>query len=301
MKTNLELYKVFYQTASLKSVTAAASKLYITQPAVSQAIRNLEEQLQTSLFSRKPRGMELTKAGGILFEYIQQAYTLMEKGERSLVELRNLEAGEFIISAGDTICRHILLPVIERFHKAFPAIQVKITNRTTAETAALLKSGEADLGLLALPFNDDSLEVHPVYTVHDCFLCGKKFKKELPGRPALKDLEKYPMLLLESGTITRKVQETQFARRGVQLNPEIELGSLDLLVEFAKINMGIACVPREFFYKQIDNINIFEIPIKKELAPRKFAAAWKRNIPLSSASAAFFQFIKEQFSKFQNS
>ncbi len=294
MKTNLELYKVFYETARHKSVTAAAENLFITQPAVSQAIRHLEEILDTVLFSRKPRGMVLTKAGEMLYQYIEQAYALIEKGEQHLRQLQNLETGEFVISAGDTICRHILLPVIERFHIQYPGIQVRITNRTSSETAKLLKEGTADIGLVAMPMEDPSLNLMPIFTVHDCFLCGEKYWGKIPVPAALSDIKKHPLLLLESGTITRKTQEDRFMEKGVLLNPEIELGSLDLLVEFSRIGMGIACVPREFFARKIDQKEVFEIPLAEPLAPREFAAAWRKNIPLANASRKFLEFMKEQ-------
>ncbi|MBN1648418.1 MAG: LysR family transcriptional regulator [Spirochaetales bacterium] len=294
MKTNLELYKVFYETARQQSVTAAAEALFITQPAVSQAIRHLEDMLNTTLFTRKPRGMELTKAGSVLFQYAEQAYALLEKGEQHLRQLHNLEKGEFIISAGDTICRHILLPVIERFHVQYPGIQVRVTNRTSPETARLLREGNADIGLLALPLDEPSLNVLPLFSVHDAFLCGKKHLEKLPVPAGLSDIQQHPLLLLESGTITRKTQEDQFLEKGLSLDAEIELGSLDLLVEFARIGMGIACVPREFFLEEIRNRTIYEISLAEPLVPRIFAAAWQKNIPLASASRKFLEFMQDQ-------
>ena len=293
MKTNLELYKVFYETASLQSVTAAAEKLFITQPAVSQSIKNLEESLGTALFVRKPRGMELTKAGSTLFQYVSQAYALLEKGEQHLRELGDLGTGEFIISAGDTICRHILLPIIERFHHQYPGIQVRVTNRTTTETVKLLKDGRADLGILALPLRDGSLEYVEIMKVRDCFICGEKYRDKIKQPASLEEISKYPLLLLESGTITRKTQDEQFGVKGLQMAPEIELGSLDLLVEFAKIGLGIACVPREFFLKQIKNKEVYEIELDSPLPTRSFAAARHRSVPQTGAGAAFMRLLKE--------
>ena len=109
MVAKLDLYKVFCQVAKSKSFSKAAKELYMTQPAVSQAIMQLEGELDIRLFNRTPKGVSLTNEGGILFEYINSAINLINVGEGKILEFKDLTVGELKIGVGDTISKYFLL------------------------------------------------------------------------------------------------------------------------------------------------------------------------------------------------
>ena len=122
MSIRLELYKIFDKVAKCQSFSKAAKELYMTQPAVSQAIMQLEDELKIRLFTRTPRGVILTNEGKLLFEYTNSAISLLDTGEKKLKESRDLKKGELKIGVSDTISRYYLLPYLERFHKSYPNI-----------------------------------------------------------------------------------------------------------------------------------------------------------------------------------
>ena len=110
MDINLEYYKIFYYTAKQKSVTLAAEKLSISQPAVSQAIKHLEKDLGCALFVRTAKGVRLTKEGEMLFSYVERGCEAILSGEKRLLEMLNLEKGEICIGASDMTLKYYLSP-----------------------------------------------------------------------------------------------------------------------------------------------------------------------------------------------
>lgn len=141
MGINLELYKVFYETARLGSVTSAADALFLSQPAVSQQIKQLEQALQTQLFIRSSRGVQLTPEGRVLYAQVAPAYESIRLGERKLAQMRNLESGELCIGASDMTLKFCLLPYLERFHSAHSGIHIRVTNAPHTRHAGFPGSG----------------------------------------------------------------------------------------------------------------------------------------------------------------
>jgi LysR family transcriptional regulator, cyn operon transcriptional activator len=284
MFVNLELYRVFYFTAKAGSFSGAANQLYISQPAVSQSIRQLEEKLGGKLFFRTPRGIVLTAEGDVMLKYIEQAYNFIVTAESKFAEMQNLVSGEIRIGASDTLCRHYLAPHLEQFHHRFPDVRIQVTNRTSPETIQLLKAGKVDLGLINLPVDGDrQLAVREVFAVQDCFVAGGKYR-HLCERPlSLEELTRHPLLLLEKGSSTRRYLDQYAARLSVSIRPEIELGSIDLLVQFAKIGLGVAFVVKNFITEELAGGEICELPLQPELPARKVGIVTMRDVPLSAA------------------
>src|SRR5258708_2004493 len=139
MKANLEWYRVFYHTARSGSFSKAAELLYITQPAISYAIKQLESTLGGKLFFRSSKGVTLTAEGEVLYQFIEQAFGFLTKAEQQIAEMHQLLRGEIRIGAGDTLCKHYLLPYLEAFNSSHPDIKIQVTNRTSRETVQLLK------------------------------------------------------------------------------------------------------------------------------------------------------------------
>lgn len=281
----LELYRVFYTCAKEGSLTRAAEKLHVTQPAISHSIKQLEKSMGGALFSRVPKGVILTREGTVLLEYIEQAFHYIALGEKKVAEMRQMLAGEVRIGAGDTLCKYILLPSLESFHDEHPAIKIKVTNRTTPESIALLKDGTIDFALVNLPLTDPQLEVKKVFEVHDCFFAGPRFEHVRGRRLSLDEILSLPIILLEEGSNSRQYLNQFMLQKGYTLEPEIELGSLDLLVEFARIGLGVSCLTREFV--DLEGSTLFEIDLAERIPPREIGIVKLKNVPLSEAASAF--------------
>ena len=291
MVTKLDLYKVFLQVGKRKSFSKAAKELYMTQPAVSQAIMQLERELDTRLFNRTPRGVSLTNEGSFLFEYINSAINLINTGEEKILEFKDLAVGELKIGVGDTISKYFLLPYLEEFHNKYPNLKFKIINGTTLELCALIKSGEIDIAICNLPVDDPSLEVIPCRDVRDIFVCGDKYKDLAKYKISLQEIVKYPLIFLEPSSNSRKYVEKFMLSKGIEISPEFELGSFDLLLEFAKINLGIACVVKEFSKDYLEKEVLYEINLLEEIPKRSIGVCYLKSVPLSLASTKFVEIL----------
>ncbi|TDF97477.1 LysR family transcriptional regulator [Paenibacillus piri] len=293
MVQNLEWYRVFYFTARAGSLSRAAEELFITQPAVTHAIKQLEAKLGGQLFFRTSKGVKLTAEGEVLFKYIEQAYHFILNGERKIAEMHQLDDGEIKVGAGDTLCRHYLLPYLQSFHETYPNIKFQVTNRTTPETVTLLKEGKIDLGIVNLPFQpaDPKVEVRESRSIEDCFVAGARYK-HLAERPIpLDTLLRHPLILLERGSSSRAYLDAFAERQGTSLKPEIELGSIDLLADFARSGFGIACVIKDFIQPELAAGQLHEIRLTTPIPPRRAGIVTLKGTPLSAASRQLLEMM----------
>jgi LysR family transcriptional regulator, cyn operon transcriptional activator len=288
MYINLELYRVFYFAAKSGSLSKASQLLFISQPAVSQAIKQLEDKLGGQLFFRTSKGIKLTREGESVYKYIEPAYNFIVAAEAEFTEMLNLSKGAIKIGASDMTCKYYLMTYLESFHKVFPQIKIHLTNGPTPETIDQLKKGLIDFGVISLPIEEDNrLVVKEVMSIQDCFVAGENYI-ELKGRTiTLGELLKYPILLLEKATSTRKYIEDYVRKYSLTLNPEIELATSDLLVEFARKGFGISCVVRNFAQVDIEKSNLFEIQLKEAIPPRQIGIVTLKDAPLSAAAKKF--------------
>ena len=291
MISKLDLYKVFSKVGKCKSFSKAAEELYMTQPAVSQAIMQLERELDVRLFNRTAKGVTLTTEGNHLFEYVNSAISLIESGEEKIQEFKNLTIGKLKIGVGDTISKYFLVPFLEEFHKKYPNIKFKIVNGTTYELCSLVKSGEVDISICNLPLMDSALEIIPCLTIHDIFVCGEKYKELSKKKIDLPEIAQYPLIFLEKSSNSRKYVENHMVSKGITISPEIELGSYDLLLEFAKINLGIACVVKEFSLDYLNSGDIYEVNLDEAIPERSVGICYLKKVPLSLAATKFVETI----------
>lgn len=291
MISKLDLYKIFSKVAKSESFSKAAKELYMTQPAVSQAIMQLEKDLNTRLFNRTPKGASLTDEGSLLFEYVNSAMNLLRTGEEKILEFQNLTAGELKIGVGDTISRYFLLPYLEAFHNKYPNIKFTIVNGTTLELCSILKSGEVDISICNLPIDDSSLEVRPCFDIQDTFVYGERFAEILSQPISLHELVKLPLIFLETKSNSRKYVEDYMISKGIKIAPEFELGSHDLLLQFAQINLGIACVTKEFSQEYLSKGLLYEVQLLEEIPRRSIGVCNIKSVSLSPAATKFVELL----------
>ena len=291
MISKIDLYRIFLVVSKSKSFSKAAEQLFMTQPAVSQSIAKLEQELNTSLFYRTPKGITLTNEGKVLHDYVNQALGILDAAEHKMVEFKSLKTGTLRIGVGDTISRFFLLPYLESFHTKYPGIRLKVMNGTTSEIMTFIKAGEADVGICNLPVEDDMVDVRPCKNIHDIFVCGRKYVNLTRKPIQLSLLNKMPLIFLEKKANSRNYVEAFFKENGYDLSPEFELGSHDLLLQFAKINLGIACVTKEFAEDEISRGELFEIPLATPIPKRSIGIVTLKKVPISHAAKKFITLI----------
>ncbi|MDR0839875.1 MAG: LysR family transcriptional regulator [Christensenellaceae bacterium] len=294
MPADLDLYSIFCTVARCGSLSHAARELYVSQPAISQSMHRLEYMLGCTLFTRTSRGISLTSEGRMLYSYADKAVSLITAAEDKLHRMRTLQSGGLMIGASDTLCQFFLLPYLEKFHTQYPEVQLQVTNRTTPETVELLKVGKVDIALVNLPVDDTTLCVRDVLRVHDVFVANAQRFAYLKGKPVtINELTHEPLVLLEQASNSRKYLDDFASVCGVTLHPEIELGAHSLLVEFARIGLGIACVTYEFAADAIQSGELFEIELSTPMPSRGIGLISLEGVPLSAAADRFINIVMQ--------
>lgn len=287
MDINFELYKIFYTVAKKRSFSAAAKELYVSQSAVSQSIKSLETQSGSTLFIRGTKHVKLTSVGEMLYSHVEQAYNLLKTAEAKIREMQQLGMGEIKIGVGDTILRHLLIPLLHKFVLEYPMIKIQIINRTSPGIINSLKSGAVDLGIVTLPVLDKDIESPVFKEVEDVFVASSRFEY-LIGKPVTpEELAALPLLLLQKESSTRRNLDSYFNSFNLNISPEIELESMELLVELSKIGLGIAHVLRESVTEMVSSGELFILNLAEPLPKRKLGVAKLRNVPLSPAAEVF--------------
>ena len=292
---NLELYRVFYVVAKCGSLTKAAEELYISQPAVSQAIKQLETQLGGKLFNRTHKGMELSDTGGKqIFSIVEKALKLFDEAESKYAELKDTATGIVRICASDTVATHFLLPYIKKYHEKYPDVNLILQNGTSSETIELLKNNKGDIGFVNLPIDDSDINLcNTVMQLHDTFVASDKFSELFGQVIDLKRLQDYPLLMLELSTATRQAIVSFAHSQGVHLHPEIELASLEFMLELAKNGIGIACIPKEFVKHELEEGSLKEIRTNPTLPTRAIGLALPKRENMTFAVKEFIKMLNE--------
>lgn len=286
-----ELYRVFFIVGRCGNISTAAGQLFVSQPAVSKSIKKLEELTGCTLFVRGSRGVSLTTEGKILFDYVQEAFGHLHNGELVLKKISNKQEGLVRIGISNTLCRYYFMPHLEGFHQRYPGIRITIVNRTSAETLNLLSQGLIDFGIISIPRDRSGFVYHDLLTIEDIFVAGKRYP-ELSEPLALAGLGAYPLMMLEKDNMTRRYIDDYLAANGVVLKPEIEIGSMDFLIEFARIGLGIALVIRNFVQDELARGLLLQLPVSPAIPARKVGIVVPKNLPLSIAAETFIEFLQ---------
>ena len=289
---DLDLYRVFYTVAKCGSLTKAAEEFYISHPAVSQAIKQLESQLGGKLFNRVSRGMELTETGGKqMFDIVEQALKMLDSAEDRFRERSNIATGQIRIAAADTIVTHFLMRYIKKYHEIYPNVNIIFKNSTTKEALDMIKSNKADIGMVNLPIYDkDVIMTGQTGIIEDIFVASDKYKELFDKNLSLRDLPDYPVLKLDGTTSTTKEINDFFDSMSIKIVPEFEAGSIELLIEMAKNGLGIACVPRRYVLDELAKKELHEVKVTPSLPLRATGVIIRGEI--EEHSFAVKEFIK---------
>lgn len=286
---NLELFRVFYVVAKCGSLTKAAEELFISQPAVSQSIKQLEVQLGMPLFNRTHKGMELSQQGGkLIFKQVEEALSILDGVENTIAEITTTATGTIRIGATDGIFSHVLADKIVKFSAAYPAVNIELITGTSPETLIQLKENKCDVGFINLPIQDKEVRFTGTVThLSDVFVAGARFA-QLKGRElSLAQLQEYPLLMIEENTVARRALTSFLSTLGLKLHADIEVENWDLMMQLVQKGMGIGCVPREYAKRYLESGELFELSTYPALPVRGVGIALPKSVTVS--------FIVKQF------
>ena len=270
MEQHLSQYRIFYEVARCGNISRAAKELYISQPAISKAIGKLEESLGTRLFLRNSRGVQLTPEGNVLFQHVAAAFDSLSRGEKELKRIHDFHIGQLKIGVSNTLCKYVLLPYLKSFVEKYPHVNITIESQSTAHTLEMLEARKIDIGLVAEPRARRGLNFTPVMEIHDGFVCTPAYMENLTLRegPAPDIFKTGNIMLLDRSNMSRKHLDTYLSDRDIEVNQLLEVTDMALLIEVARIGLGIACVILDFVSDDLKNGTLMEVPLDAPI-PRR--------------------------------
>lgn len=298
MEQNLSLYRIFHMVAKTGNISHASKELFISQPAISKSISKLEANLEVTLFHRNSRGVSLTEEGKILYESTTSVFETLELAEHRIEKIKTLGVGQIRIGVSTTLCKFILLPYLKQFVEQYPHVKVTIECHSTFHTVKLLEENKLDIGLIGNPGRLDSLNFYCIEEIHDCFVATRTYLENLELRENDTSLEtvfsKANIMLLDEKNITRVFIEEYFSKHGIQPKQLLEISNMDLLIEFAKIGLGVACVIKNFVKEDLSSGNLVEIPLSYPLEGREIGFAYSTKFQLTDSMRHFIEFYESK-------
>lgn len=291
---DLNLYKVFSKVVETGNITKASEKLYVSQPAITKSIKQLENSLGGTLFTRTKKGVELTEEGKVLYIHVKKILEDISNAQNKFNSLINLEEGKIKIGASATVTKHFLMPYIEKFHSMYPNIEICIVNELTKNLVNDLKYGYLDFLVTNMPINISSdLNVEVCAKLHDTFATSKKYIDLQDRKIKLSDIGNYKTIAQKEPSNTREFLNNFMKQNNILFKPDIEIVSYALVVEFIKSGFGIGYVTKEFVREELEKEEIYEVLIDKKIPERNLGiVTLKNNIP-SFASQKFIELLKE--------
>lgn len=303
MEQNLNQYRIFYSVAQHGNISRAAETLFISQPAISKAIVKLEEALNTKLFLRNPRGVVLTDEGKILYDQLKIAFEAINIGEEKINNINKLGIGHIKIGASATLSKYILLPYLKGFIEKYPHIKISIECQSSYHTLKLLDSHKIDIALIVKPELDKNIEFIPLGEYQDIFIATKNYLNHMQQRMINSEIkpDNYEkeffnnanLMLLDEENVTRMYVDEYLKSNNIEIKQVLEVNNMDLLIEFARIGLGVACVIKEFVTEDLKNGIVTEIPLSKPFEKRTIGFAYQKNVELPHSVKSFIDYISE--------
>ena len=297
MEQNFNLYHIFYTVAKCRNISGAARELYISQPAISKAISKLEQSLGTTLFYRSSRGVSLTEPGEILFAQVENAFQAITQGEEQLQRFQKLGMGHLSIGVSATLCKYVLLPILQPFIRQNPHIQLSIACQSSLETMQALEQGTLDIGA-----EDDmsAFVFEPLTDIQDIFVTTHTYLDNLKERIRPNDhlssrtaFAASTLLLLNKENITRRYIDRYLSQENLSASRIIDVTSMDLLIEFAKIDLGIACVIKNFVRDELAEGRLVQLKMPVSLPARKIGFAYAKSGAIHPTVRKLLSFLQE--------
>ena len=294
MNQNLSSYRIFYTVANTGNISKAAKELYIIQPAISKSIQKLEESVGCKLFSRSSRGVVLTDEGKLLYEHVSEAFETLTMGEEKLKRSIELGVGHLKIGVSSTLCKYLLLPYLKEFIRQNPHISISISCQSTNDTLKLLEDNKIDIGLIGKPENLKNIHFDFLEEIEDIFVAAKDYLRNLKARGIQKDhiLQSSTLMLLDKNNMTRQYIDDYLQENQIIIKDSIDISDMDLLIDFARIGVGVACVIKNFVREDLENGTLVEIPLGFPIHKREVGFAYKTTTKPSKSLAEFIHFYK---------
>ena len=262
MNVNFEYYKVFYYVAKYKKISLAAEKLFVSQPAVTQTIQKLEQQLGSNLFIRTKAGIELTETGKMLYDFTSQSIEILDNAEYRFSKYENLEEGIIKIRTGSTIAKLLLYDALEKFGKDYPNIKVEIATGAPNKSVEMLHTGEIDMVLVYLPYKTEysNIEITECAKKRYIFAMSEKYQKENNVKISkIEDIAKYSLIIPKKNSAIRNLFDEKY--KDLITDFHYEVAQEHMKKELIMRDMGIGFIIKDEIKNELKNKKAIEIDV----------------------------------------
>ncbi len=283
--------EVLVAVAQEKSFSRAADFLQRTQPAISQSIRRLEQEIGETLFDRSSKDGTLTSAGEVLLDYARQMLNLRQSAHEAVQELRDLHQGKVTLSANEHTVFY-LLPVIHEFRQKHPLIKVEVSRGVASRIPTEVMAREVELGVISFKPDDESVKSMAVTSDELAMIVAPNHRFAKRKEVSVKELGDESFIAHNAISPYReKVIET-FAKYKTKLNIFVELPSLEAIKRLVEKGSGVALVPKLTAQNEIDNGSLIALSVKEMKFERSLHIIYRKNSALSHAAKAFMEVAK---------
>ena len=290
MNIDLELYRVFYVVAKNKHMTKASEELHISQPAISQSIKKLEDQLGGTLFLRSNKGMELTEEGKMFYEYVKGALELINNAENEFTSFKDLSKGEIKIGCSTTLTKLVLMDALKKYHVDYPNININITNDLTSNLINDLKLGKLDFVIFnESNIKETNLNLEKIKELKQGFIYNPEYFSD--NVDSFDDLNRVPLILQKEEANSRKLLDHIALLNNVKLIPKMEVVSQELITDFTNIGLGIGFAIIDLAKRNHSNLQ--ELKINKKIPNINVYLATNKTISLTFASKMFIKYLNQ--------
>ncbi|MDO4307795.1 MAG: LysR family transcriptional regulator [Eubacteriales bacterium] len=293
MAVTYDYYRIFYFVAKYRSFTRAAHILMNSQPNITRAMNNLEQELGCTLFLRSNRGVTLTPEGEKLFAHVQIAQEQLQAAEDELASDKTLSKGAVSLGVSEIALHCLLLPILREFHLAYPGVHLRLTNCSAPQAIAAVKSGRVEFAVVTMPEGvDKTLRDISLVRFRDVLVAGPQFL-ELKGKTlCLADLAEYPVICLGRDTRTYEFYNQFFAEHGLVLQPDIEVATSDQILPLVKNDLGLGFLPGDLAMEAIGKGEVFEVKLSERIPTREICMVWDPKRPIGVAARELEKMIR---------
>ncbi|HEX4229110.1 MAG TPA: LysR family transcriptional regulator [Bryobacteraceae bacterium] len=285
---DLDQLHTFLEIVRLKSFSKAAQTCYRTQPAISAQVRQLEQELNTTLFERLGTKISLTVAGRIFAEYAEQILALRKRAQDAINELERVPRGELLIAANEATCIYVLPTVFAEFKKQFPNVQLLVDRSYGTRVVQAVLDNLADFGITQLPVQEKKLQVVKIHS--------DEIKLLVPdGHPLANKTQIIPRDLIGEQLLLPKTGTTR-ARLNAWLDPvqdslavSMELDSTEMIKRFVMADLGLSFIAASHCREEVESGKLSAISLGPEPMIRRVGLIYRKDKSLSKAALGFIQ------------
>lgn len=264
-----------------------------SQPNITRAMNNLEQELGCTLFLRSNRGVTLTPEGEKLFAHVRIAVEQLQSAEEELTSDQTLDRGAVSLGVSEIALHCLLLPVLRKFHLAYPGVHIRLTNCSAPQAIAAVKSGYVEFAVVTMPEGmDKTLKEVSLVEFHDILVAGPQFSM-LKGKALnLRELTRYPLICLGRDTKTYEFYNQLFVEKGLLLEPDIEVASTEQILPLVKNDLGLGFLPGALAAEAIAKGEVFEVKLSEEIPARRICMFWDPKRPMGAAARELEKMIR---------